>query len=319
MEPFPEAACWKACTVLAGAGGSAFPPDKTDWINLLGVRAEPGTEAFLHYLTATGGTECADARRSRTLLALLQGRGGESHPATVPHAFNACGLKTDGGEDYALLCHARGAAAAWRQAVATPRVANASFRAEPVVRLLHTALWHLDQAGDWPYAIELAPPQFHTNFRQAVELALAASVVQNACHGPSAGPAPPPAALGLMRLVAELSGAAAAWARTAIGTALVAAHVNNTDHAGRPIDAIAKQEALHQLRGQAPAIMHRNVAATRWLRLAEAMNGVTRAPELLTFGQAPRAALRAAHLQPVIAALNARYTHGAIDDMSPYF
>ena len=315
MDAFPEAMCWKACIAMAGAGGSAFPADKTSWIPLLTLPSA-GAEAFRHYILASHGDEYASVKRCHTLLAYMRSQTTTSYPSGEPHAFKACGLKTDGGVDYEMLCHARSACAAWRQAVSFPRAENGSFRDERVVKMLLTALWHLDKAGGWPYAIDLAPPQFHPGFRAAVEYAVLASIVQNAFH--TLDRPPPPSILGFVRMIADLCPPVAKWAEAAIASVLVQCYHAGTNHAGAPVDAISKQEALQQLYGQAPAVFTRNTGALKWLRLANAMNGVLTPETPSTFGRAPRDTLRATHLEPAIIAAGKQFTFGEIDNLEPY-
>lgn len=315
MDAFPEAVCWKACVAMAGAGGSAFPPDKTSWISLLTLPTA-GAEAFRHYISASHGDEYASVRRCHTLLAYMRSQTTASYPSGEPHAFKTCGLKTDGGTDYEMLCHARSACAAWRQAVAFPRAANGSFRDERVVKMLLTALWHLNKAGSWPYAIDLAPPQFHPGFRAAVEYAFVASIVQNAFHAPDHPP--PPSILGFVRIIGDVCPPVAKWAEAAVASVLIRSYHTGTDHTGRAVDAISKQEALQQLYRQAPAAFAQNTAALKWLRLANAMNGILTSDTLLTFGRSPRDTLRITHLAPAIAAAETQFTFGQTDNLEPY-
>jgi len=318
MATFPEAACWKLCISLSGS--DQVPPDKTNWAGLVAVPLGGAVDAFNHYVTSTHISLYASARRSHTLLKMLQSAAGDGTvPSPVPHAFVACGLKTDGGKDYEILCHARSAAAAWRAAATAATPPHARFRNAAVVEWLSAAAWHIDAAGRWPYDDALRPIQLAPKFKTAVQAALVASVLQNACHGANAAAGPPPCTIGLARWLGEtLGGAVQAWATGFVASALVAAYARGVDYNNAPVDALERQECLQQLQSQYPQCVQAHPEATRWLRLAVAMNGVSRPAAPSQFG-ATSADLAHTHIvTPLLGQLHDQFTHGALDDMSPY-
>ena len=318
MANFPETAGWKSCILLSG--GVQIPSDKTQWSELVSVPAGGAVDAFNHYVTSTAVSSYASARRSHTLLKIMQNTaGGDSLPSPVPHGFVACGLMTDGGKDYELLCHARSAAAAWQAASVATAQPHARFRDSAVVKWLTTALWHIDQAGQWPYDEALRPTQLGPSFRLAIQAALVASVLQNACHGPNAPASPPPCTIGLARWLGEtLGGAVQVWASGLVAIALVAAYAQGVDYNNSPVDALERQECLQQLQAQYPQSVQAHAEASRWLRLAVAMNGVARPATPKLFGATDAEKTHTQLVLPILAQLCARFEHGALDDMSPY-
>ena len=115
-----------------------------------------------------------------------------------------------------------------------------------------------------------------------------------------------------------MGGAVQVWATGFVATALVAAYARGVDYNNVPVDALERQECLQQLQSQYPQHVQAHPEATRWLRLAVAMNGVSRPAAPSQFGATSPDVAHEHIVMPLLDQLHGQFTHGALDDMSPY-